>query len=65
MITLFGYAHFLKFVSFLLYPTEVKRLKCAMLGAFTVTCDFPGGSGPPVPSGSALVKGQVHVLQDE
>ena len=31
-----------------------------------ITCDFPGGSGPPVPpSGSALVKGQVHVLQDE
>ena len=36
MITLFGCAHFFNFVSFLLYPTEVKRLKCAMLGAFTV-----------------------------
>ena len=37
MITLFGYVHFFNFVSFLLYPTEVKRLGCAMLGAFTVT----------------------------
>ena len=36
MITLFSCAHFFNFVSFLLYPTEVKRLKCAMLGAFTV-----------------------------
>ena len=36
MITLFGHAHFFNVVSFLLYPTEVKRLKCAMLGAFTV-----------------------------
>ena len=36
MITLFGYVHFFNFVSFLLYPTEVKRLRCAMLGAFTV-----------------------------
>ena len=36
MITLFGWAHFFNFVSFLLYPTDVKRLKCAMLGAFTV-----------------------------
>ena len=36
MSTLFGYAHFFNFVSFLLYPTEVKRLKCPMLGAFTV-----------------------------
>ena len=36
MITLFGCAQFFNFVSFLLYPTEVKRLKCAMLGAFTV-----------------------------
>ena len=36
MITLFGCAHFFNFVSFLLYPTEVKRLKCAMLGAYTV-----------------------------
>ena len=26
MITLFGCAHFFNFVSFLLYPTEVKRL---------------------------------------
>ena len=31
MITLFVCAHFFDFVSFLLYPTEVKRLKCAML----------------------------------
>ena len=37
MITLFGCAHFFNFVSFLLYPMLVKRLKCAMLGAFTVT----------------------------
>ena len=36
MITLLGCAHFFNFVSFLLYPTDVKRLKCAMLGAFTV-----------------------------
>ena len=36
MITLFGCVHFFNFVSFLLYPTEVKRLKCTMLGAFTV-----------------------------
>ena len=37
MITLFGCAHFFNFGSFLLYPTDVKRLKCAMLGAFTVS----------------------------
>ena len=37
MITLFGCVDFFKFVSLLLYPTEVKRLKCAMLGAFTVS----------------------------
>ena len=36
MITLFGYAHFFTFLSFLLYQTEVESLKCAMLGAFTV-----------------------------
>ena len=36
MITLFGCAYFFNFVSFLLYPADVKRLKCAMLGAFTV-----------------------------
>ena len=36
MITLFGFTHFFNFVSFLLYPMEVKRLRCAMLGAFTV-----------------------------
>ena len=36
MITLFACAHFFNFVSLLLYPAEVKRLKCAMLGAFTV-----------------------------
>ena len=36
MITLFGCAHFFNFVSVLLYPTEVKRLQCAMLGAFTI-----------------------------
>ena len=36
MITLFGSVHFFNFVSYLLYPTKVKRLKCAMLGAFTV-----------------------------
>ena len=40
MITLFGCSHFFNFVSFLLYPTEVKRLKCAMLGAFTVTVSW-------------------------
>ena len=34
MITLFGCAHFFNFVSYLLYPIEVKRLKCALLGAF-------------------------------
>ena len=43
MITLFSCAHFFNFVSFLLYPTDVKRLKCAMLGAFTVYV-----SGPPL-----------------
>ena len=32
MITLFGCVHFFNFVSFLVYPTEFKRLKCAMLG---------------------------------
>ena len=32
---------FFKFVSFLLYPTEVKRLKCAMLGTFIVTSLSP------------------------
>ena len=37
MITLSGCAHFFNFDSFLLYPTEVERLKCAMLGAFTVS----------------------------
>ena len=37
MITLFGCTHFFNFVSFLLYPMEVKRLRCAMLGAFTVS----------------------------
>ena len=36
MITLFSCEQFFKFVSFLLYPTEVTMLKCAMLGAFTV-----------------------------
>ena len=36
MITLYECAKYFKSVSFLLYPTEVKRLKCAMLGAFTV-----------------------------
>ena len=36
MITLFGCTHFFNFVSFLLYPMEVKRFRCAMLGAFTV-----------------------------
>ena len=36
MITLFGSAKYFKFVSFLLYVMEVKRLKCAMLGAYTV-----------------------------
>ena len=33
------------FVSFLLYPTEVKRLKCAMLGAFTVNAGQLGQLG--------------------
>ena len=32
----FGSAKYFKFVSFLLYVMEVKRLKCAMLGAYTV-----------------------------
>ena len=36
MITLFGCAHFFNFVSFLLYPMVAKRLRCAMLRAFTV-----------------------------
>ena len=36
MITLFRCEQFFNFVSFLLHPKEVKRLKCAMLGAFTV-----------------------------
>ena len=36
MINLFDCAKYFKSVSFLLYPTEVERLKCAMLGAFTV-----------------------------
>ena len=36
MITLFHCEQFFNFVSFLLYPKEVERLKCAMLGAFTV-----------------------------
>ena len=36
MITLFGCTHFFNFVSFLLYSMEVKKLRCAMLGAFTV-----------------------------
>ena len=40
MITLFCCAHLFNFVSFLLHPTEVKRLKCAMLGAFTVHSIF-------------------------
>ena len=40
MITLFGCAHFFNFVSFLLYPTDDKRLKCVMLGAFTCTHNF-------------------------
>ena len=35
MITLFGCTLFFNFVSFLLYPMEVKRLRCAMSGAFT------------------------------
>ena len=39
MITLFGGAHFFNFVSLLLYPTEVKRLKCAMLGLHRI-CYF-------------------------
>ena len=39
MITLFGYTHFFSFVSFLLYPMEIKRLKSAMLGAFTGVYD--------------------------
>ena len=37
MITLFSCGNIFKFASFLLYLKEVKRLKCAMLGAFTVT----------------------------
>ena len=36
MITLFGCAQFFMFVSLLLYLTQVKMLKCAMLGAFIV-----------------------------
>ena len=36
MFTLFGCAQLFNFVSFLLYPTEIKRLKCAMIGAFNV-----------------------------
>ena len=37
MTTLFSCGNIFKFASFLLYLMEVKRLKCAMLGAFTVT----------------------------
>ena len=45
MITLFSSAHFFNFVSFLLYLREVRRLKCAMLGAFTVhTNTFGSGT---------------------
>ena len=40
MITLFGCTHFFNFVSFLLYPMEVKMLRCAMLGAFTLNIKF-------------------------
>ena len=36
MITLFHYEQLFKFGSFLFYPMEVIRLKCAMLGAFIV-----------------------------
>ena len=45
MITLFRCEQFFNFVSFLLYPMEVKRLKCAMLGVFTVhvNCIIPNG----------------------
>ena len=40
MITLFSCENLFKFVSFLLYPTEVKRLKSAMLGAFTINSNY-------------------------
>ena len=40
MITLFGCTNFFNFVSFLLYPMEVKRLRCAMLGAFTARITY-------------------------
>ena len=43
MITLFGCTHFFNFVSFLLYPMEVKKLRCAMLGAFTICTLLSGG----------------------
>ena len=36
MITLFSCDFFYKFVSIILYPREVKMLKWAMLGAFTI-----------------------------
>ena len=36
MITLIRCEQFFNFVSFLLFPMEVKRFKCAMLEAFTV-----------------------------
>ena len=59
MITLFGCAHFFNFVSFLLYPTEVKRIKCPMLGAFTVltfavTCSAWSSISPCLSAGSVL-----------
>ena len=36
MLTLFSCENVFKFVSFLLYPVEVKILKCAMLEAFII-----------------------------
>ena len=36
MITLFGSSKYFKVVSFFIYAMEIKRLKCAMLGAFTI-----------------------------
>ena len=47
MITLFPCEQFFNFVSFLLYLMVVKRLKCAVLGVFTVhvNCIKSNGQG--------------------
>ena len=39
-LVLFASAKYFMFVSFLLYPTEVKRLKCTMLGEMLVRKNY-------------------------